>query len=487
MAFSYQHTDRPQAPPSAAAPGFGMFAPVLSSNNANSAASVAALLSHTPMYGLGQRRPSFLPGVSVPDSFPGKSGISIPSSTSNSHHIRTSSNQNNGVSGSSAAPFLSQQRLQQRFPPPAPTAPSNYYWPSYQQSVPAAGQSQRYLAPEKYPLAYHPSAQNPALGNPMMLNPSGQVSYSSLIPGSRGTSYYDSLPNVGPMNCHASVPPQASNPAASANVPATMGNCYDPNVCNVAPPAGQRISPQYQAGSNAMDQDDLSNTGGVSANLDYKMDQMVEYLSIMTCKLYARFLNNARMHSLATSLPNLVFSFRKFVLQVLTSTRLPRASCLLALSYISDRLDAASQSSEFLNQWTKETPFFQICALLTSALILANKYLDDNTFTNQSWSQVTGFRTQLLNKFEQDWLVSMSWNLNPGSRGHKAWEWWSASYALFTSSNNGNINHHHDQSQGPDQFNTNSSPVNRTCSDYNYYYPYSQVGYFPMYTRYAMT
>ncbi|EPY52951.1 cyclin Clg1 [Schizosaccharomyces cryophilus OY26] len=474
MAFSYQHTNRSQAQPSGAAPGYGMFAPVLSSNNANSAASVAALLSHTPMYGLGQRRPSFLPG---------KSGISIPSS-STSHHLRTSSNSSSGVPGSAAGPYLSQHRLQQRLPAPAP---SNYYWPPYQQSIPAAGQPQRYLGPEKYPLAYHPSAQNPALGNPLVLNPSGQVPYSSLIPGSRGT-YYDSLANAGPVNCYAAgAAAQAGNPAACANAPAALGNRYDSNVCNVAPPVGHRMSPQYQAEDSAMDQDELSYTGGVSANLDYKMDQMVEYLSIMTCKLYARFLNNAQMHSLANSLPSLVFSFRKFVLQVLTSTRLPRASCLLALSYISDRLDAASQSSEFLNHWTKETPFFQICALLTSALILANKYLDDNTFTNQSWSQVTGFRTQLLNKFEQDWLVSMSWNLSPGPRGQKAWEWWSASYALFTSSNNGSINNNHDQSQGAGQFATNSPSVNRTCSDYNYYYPYSQVGYFPMYTRYAMT
>ncbi|EEB06669.2 cyclin Clg1, partial [Schizosaccharomyces japonicus yFS275] len=153
--------------------------------------------------------------------------------------------------------------------------------------------------------------------------------------------------------------------------------------------------------------------GGIASKLDYKMSDMVEYMSIMTCKLYARFLTNANMSALADSLPSFVFSFRKFVLQVLTSTRLPCATCLLALSYLSNRLDSVSQDPAMVARWTQENPSYQLYALLTVALVLANKFLDDNTFTNQSWSQVSGLPCSVVNKLEREWLASISWSLNP--------------------------------------------------------------------------
>ncbi|KAL2312746.1 Cyclin Clg1 [Schizosaccharomyces pombe] len=461
MSFPYQHTSRSQVQPPLAAPGLSMFAPVSSSNSANSASSVAALLSHAPMYGLGQRRPSFLPGVSVPDTLSVRSGFSIPSS---SHHP-------------SAVPsLLSQHRLQQPQPRLYPSAPLNYYWPSYQ-SVPSAAppppSQQRYMPDSA--VAYNPNQDQ--FGNSVNVSAACNNVSAPLIANNCAPSFYQSRQPV------ADVPVTNNTATTTSEADNTIpGNLNMPSVANVQ----QRISPVCE--TNMEDQEETVYTGGVAAKLDYKMDQMVEYLSIMTCKLYARFLNNAQMHSLANSLPGLVFSFRKVVTQILTSTRLPRASCLLALSYLSDRLDAASQTTDFVNQWTKESLFFQICALLTTALILANKFLDDNTFTNQSWSQVTGFRTALLNSFEQDWLASMSWNLSPGPRGQKAWEWWSASYSLFTSSN---ATYSGEQkTYSPTTLSTNAPPSpssGRSCSNCNYYYPYTPVGYYPVYNRYAMT
>lgn len=109
-------------------------------------------------------------------------------------------------------------------------------------------------------------------------------------------------------------------------------------------------------------------------------------------------------------------SFRKWVHQVLSATRLPSATILLSLHYLNDRLKV------FPNSITPGEN--QIYRLLAVALILGSKFLDDNTFINRSWSDVTAIKVSELNMLEMKWLDLIGYQLHvdPNTpNGLQAW------------------------------------------------------------------
>ena len=99
-------------------------------------------------------------------------------------------------------------------------------------------------------------------------------------------------------------------------------------------------------------------------------------------------------------------AFRKFVSQILTSTRLPSSTILLGLHFLTTRMNKLSTISEH----KASSP--QVYRMLTIALLLGSKFLDDNTFQNRSWSEVSGLATSELNTLELEWLVAIDWNLH---------------------------------------------------------------------------
>lgn len=112
-------------------------------------------------------------------------------------------------------------------------------------------------------------------------------------------------------------------------------------------------------------------------------------------------------------------TFRKFVNQILTSTRLPRTTILLGLNYLAKRINMlkASGNEQYANDG-------QIWRMLTIALLLGSKFLDDNTFQNRSWSEVSGLPVAELNTLENQWLAAIGWNLYVNldhSKDYKAW------------------------------------------------------------------
>ncbi|KAF9971458.1 hypothetical protein BGZ65_010415 [Modicella reniformis] len=95
-------------------------------------------------------------------------------------------------------------------------------------------------------------------------------------------------------------------------------------------------------------------------------------------------------------------AFRKFCLKVLTATQLSSSVILLSLKYIQKLLKNnpsihGQQGSEF--------------RLFTVSLMLANKFLDDNTFTNKTWSEVTGISVKEINVMEMEFLNQVQFSL----------------------------------------------------------------------------
>ncbi|KAI5862550.1 hypothetical protein GGS23DRAFT_605490 [Durotheca rogersii] len=145
--------------------------------------------------------------------------------------------------------------------------------------------------------------------------------------------------------------------------------------------------------------------GGVCAVLDYETDMMAEYVAEMTVRVV---------------LPESSVSgaFRKFVNQILTSTRLPSTTILLGMNYLAKRVNMLKQAGTF-----KPTEG-QMWKMLTTSLLLGSKFLDDNTFQNRSWSDVSGISVLELNTMENEWLKHIGWSLYVNldqSQDYNAW------------------------------------------------------------------
>ncbi|KAI1099770.1 hypothetical protein F4804DRAFT_69012 [Jackrogersella minutella] len=145
--------------------------------------------------------------------------------------------------------------------------------------------------------------------------------------------------------------------------------------------------------------------GGVCAVLDYETEMMAEYVADMAVRVI---------------LPKSSVSgaFRKFVNQILTSTRLPSTTILLGMNYLAKRVNMLNQSGQFAPNEG------QMWKMLTVALLLGSKFLDDNTFQNRSWSDVSGIEVRELNTMENEWLRHIGWSLYVNldqSQDYKAW------------------------------------------------------------------
>ena len=91
--------------------------------------------------------------------------------------------------------------------------------------------------------------------------------------------------------------------------------------------------------------------GGVCAVLDYEVEMMAEYVSEMATRVVMpRSSVNA--------------AFRKFVSQILTSTRLPTTTILLGLNYLAKRINmiCAAASRPPTRRLMKPAPFWPVTA-----------------------------------------------------------------------------------------------------------------------------
>ncbi|KAF2761172.1 hypothetical protein EJ05DRAFT_255032 [Pseudovirgaria hyperparasitica] len=194
-----------------------------------------------------------------------------------------------------------------------------------------------------------------------------------------------------------------------------VASYYEPVVAPILPPmrgTDQRtmadadmLRAQRNTDARATQQKEEKPTGGVSANLDYELDVMTDFVSDMAQGIIS---------------PNRPQppSFRKWVGGVLTATRLPSATILLGLHYLSLRMTQLSQEGPQMNPETNLHRF------LTLGLLLGSKFLDDNTFINRSWADVSGIVVADLNVLESQWLKAFDFRLhrNPEeAQGFTTW------------------------------------------------------------------
>lgn len=131
-------------------------------------------------------------------------------------------------------------------------------------------------------------------------------------------------------------------------------------------------------------------SGGISAVLEYEPATMATFL----CWCAFGMLNQSRTPSKL---------FESTVVGILYATRLPKLSIIIALEYMNQR---------FSNTQTGHLAEPEVFLKVVTALVLANKFNDDNTFTNRSWCGATGLLMPAINAEEAAWLADVQWKLN---------------------------------------------------------------------------
>lgn len=104
--------------------------------------------------------------------------------------------------------------------------------------------------------------------------------------------------------------------------------------------------------------------------------------------------------------------FRKWVTTILTTTQVTQNVILLALLFIY-RLKKVNP--------TVKGKLGSEYRLLTVGLMLGNKFLDDNTYTNKTWAEVSGISVQEIHIMEVEFLSNMRYSLFTSEAQWKEW------------------------------------------------------------------
>ena len=216
----------------------------------------------------------------------------------------------------------------------------------------------------------------------------------------------------------------SSNAHGPANVP-TLPPLRAPDQSLGQQPRSQEVS------ANPQQQPKEEKVGGVAAHLDYKMDEMVNFVSEMAQGMYAIFASKICLadidmtRSVINSKTSVHPDLRRYVNQILTSTRLPSSTILLGLHYLAVRLTMLS------GRGNHGYGGGGVYNLLTTALLLGSKFLDDNTFQNRSWSDVSKISVRKLNAFESEWLQDIKWDLHFDPSDPKGFALWRRRWQIF--------------------------------------------------------
>ncbi|EEH21177.2 hypothetical protein PABG_03408 [Paracoccidioides brasiliensis Pb03] len=167
----------------------------------------------------------------------------------------------------------------------------------------------------------------------------------------------------------------------------------------------------------------------IPASINPSKGSLAEFAAQITCLFWFEKASKLNVvlnpSSLNYSIPPLMpestptVGFRKWVTTILSTTQVSQNVILLALLFIY-RLKKfnptvrGKRGSEF--------------RLMTIALMMANKFLDDNTYTNKTWAEVSGISAQEIHIMEVEFLSNVRYNLFVTKN---EWDQWHTKLGMF--------------------------------------------------------
>ncbi|KAK9900251.1 hypothetical protein P389DRAFT_207787 [Cystobasidium minutum MCA 4210] len=128
----------------------------------------------------------------------------------------------------------------------------------------------------------------------------------------------------------------------------------------------------------------------------------------------------------APTFPRPTLSFSRFCNDILTTTQVSQSVVVLALYFVSKLQTRHSIEPRPGSEYK----------LAIASLMLANKILDDHTYTNKTWSEVSGLPLDVLNGAEVEFLQGLDFDLHVSHTAYKAW------YTMLQNGESSNIVKH---------------------------------------------
>ncbi|PYH87118.1 hypothetical protein BO82DRAFT_3198 [Aspergillus uvarum CBS 121591] len=164
----------------------------------------------------------------------------------------------------------------------------------------------------------------------------------------------------------------------------------------------------------------------IPSTINNSKGSLAEFAAQMTCLFW--FESAAKLKAVEERSPSAgplapetmpTVGFQKWVTNILSTTQVSQNVVLLALMFVY-RLKKfnpgvrGKKGSEY--------------RLMTIALMLGNKFLDDNTYTNKTWAEVSGITVQEIHIMEVEFLSNIRYNLYASK---EEWRQWHVKLGLF--------------------------------------------------------
>ncbi|EAW07651.1 putative mucin [Aspergillus clavatus NRRL 1] len=165
----------------------------------------------------------------------------------------------------------------------------------------------------------------------------------------------------------------------------------------------------------------------IPSSINKSKGSLSEFAAQMTCLFW--FESTSKLKTIEERLnvvPSLVpeafptAGFKKWVTNILSTTQVSQNVILLALLFIY-RLKKFNPAV----RGKKGSEF----RLMTIALMLGNKFLDDNTYTNKTWAEVSGIPVQEIHVMEVEFLSNVRYNLYVSE---EEWAQWHTKLGVFS-------------------------------------------------------
>jgi hypothetical protein len=282
--------------------------------------------------------------------------------------------------------------------------------PAFHSWAPSSQQSRLPLTPPDY---------QPAYLTPMSGVSTDQGYYSSQSYQSRQVAHGQNGREF--IERYGHIPAYAAQQALTAQQPRSQDYHKSSTYLYDFPPISAPILPpirvqdqhdhsttQYAHAHPEPKQKEEKATGGVAAHLDYDMEVMASFVAEISQSMYATFTSTLCLADIdivrsVTQSNKPSQQFRKYVSQILSSTRLPSSTIMLGLFYLASRMKLVSGRGD------DTSSSGTVYRMLTTSLLLGSKFLDDNTFQNRSWAEVSSIPVHELNSMELQWLEGFNW------------------------------------------------------------------------------
>ncbi|KAJ5204471.1 uncharacterized protein N7498_005350 [Penicillium cinerascens] len=173
-----------------------------------------------------------------------------------------------------------------------------------------------------------------------------------------------------------------------------------------------------------------STSGGsqlrIPSTINNTKGNLAEFAAQMTCLFWFEKSSKLqaiedRLHPVPSLVPEAIptVGFQKWVSTILSTTQVSQNVILLALLFIY-RLKKFNSGVK-----GKKGSEFR---LMTVALMLGNKFLDDNTYTNKTWAEVSGIAVQEIHIMEVEFLSNIRYDL---FASEAKWARWHTKLGLF--------------------------------------------------------